>query len=160
MRRGHDEITNSQDVIDSRDIIARIEYLEDERTTLADTLDSEQEEWDELTQEEKDEADSNEALVTARDALKEWDESEEGQELKALKELQDQAEGYSDWTHGATLIRDSYFQTYAEELASDIGAVDKDAAWPTNRIDWEAAADDLKVDYSTVDFDGVDYWVR
>lgn len=32
---------------------------------------------------------------------------------------------------------------YAEELASDIGAVNRDAKWPNNHIDWEAAGEEL-----------------
>lgn len=32
------EISNSDDVIDSRDVIARIEELDDERSALAETL--------------------------------------------------------------------------------------------------------------------------
>lgn len=114
-------IDNSADVIYSRDVIERIEYLEDPY--------------------ERDE--------------------EEDAEYKALVALQDEAEGYSeDWRHGAALIRDSYFTEYAQDLAEDIGAIGKDLAWPACHIDWDAAADALKQDYTSVDFDGVTYWVR
>jgi len=85
---------------------------------------------------------------------------EEETELKALQELAEEASGSPDWTHGETLIRDSYFEDYARELADDIGAVDKNAGWPNNCIDWEKAADELKADYMCVDFDGVEYWIR
>ncbi len=37
--RGDTEITNREDVIDSREVIDRIEYLEDEQSTLSDKLD-------------------------------------------------------------------------------------------------------------------------
>lgn len=113
-------ISNSDDIIDSRDVIARIEELED--------------------QEERDE--------------------DEQEELKALKALEEEAQGYSDWKHGATLIRDSYFEKYAQELAEDIGAINKGDEWPNNCIDWEWAANELKYDYTSVNFDGVEYWVR
>ena len=49
---------------------------------------------------------------------------------------------------------------YARQLAEDIGAVNPDALWPYNYIDWEAAADDLKQDYASIEFDGVTYWMR
>lgn len=78
-----DPVGNDQDYIDSRDVIARIEYLKG------------QEELDE----------------------------DEREELTKLSELTEEAGGASDWQHGEGLIRDSYFQTYAEELADDIGAV-------------------------------------
>jgi len=114
-------IDNAADWFDSRDIIDRIEYLQDEET---------------LTDVERD-------------------------ELTALVDLADEASGYgSDWTHGETLIRDSYFQDYAQELAEEIGAVPSDAEWPTYCIDWERAARELLMDYTSVEFSGVTYWTR
>lgn len=113
------EISNSTDVIDSRDVIARIKELEG------------------------------------------TEDADEQTELKALLALQEEAEGYSpDWKYGATLIRDSYFEDYARELADDIGAIKSDAQWPATCIDWKQAADELKQDYTSVEFDGVTYWVR
>ena len=125
---------NTDDIIDSRDVIARIEELEESR--------------DDYNEEHGEGA---------------WQEIEDGEpeELEALKALADDADGYcSDWAHGATLIRDSYFTEYAEELAGDIGAIDANAGWPARHIDWEAAADELKQDYTSVDFDGETYWMR
>jgi hypothetical protein len=118
------EIHNGMDIIDSRDIIARINWLE-----------SEPDDDDLLTEEEQ-------------------------EELEALQKLQMDCEDYSEWGYGMTLIRDSYFEEYAEGLAEDIGAIDRNANWPLNHIDWEAAANDLKMDHTCVDFDGVDYWFR
>lgn len=85
---------------------------------------------------------------------------DEATEYKALKELEEQAEGYSDWQYGAQLIRESYFKDYAQQLAEDIGAVNADATWPNNCIDWDQAARELEVDYTQVDFDGVTYLIR
>lgn len=118
-----DHPTSNDDIIDSRDVIARIEELE-----LFD-------EDDELDEDDR-------------------------EYLKALKELADEAEGYGDWSHGETLIRHSHFVEYAEQLAEDIGAVSESASWPNNCIDWDQAAEELKVDYMSVDFDGVEYWMR
>ena len=165
--RGDAEITNREDVIDSREIIDRIDYLEDERTALSDKLDEAQEAFNEYNPPE-DEWDSNKAdelkttIKDAQEALTEWDESDEGQELKSLTALQDDAEGYSeDWKHGSTLVRDTYFQDYTEELASEISDYNPNkVSWPMNCIDWEKAADELKQDYTCVDFDGVEYWTR
>lgn len=36
---------------------------------------------------------------------------------------------------------------FAQNLAEDIGAIDEDAAWPNNCIDWERAARELEGDY-------------
>jgi hypothetical protein len=82
-------------------------------------------------------------------------------ELTILESVAEESAGYAeDWIHGETLIRDSYFPTYARELADDIGALPDDAAWPHTCIDWEKAARELQMDYTAVDFAGVTYWIR
>lgn len=82
-------------------------------------------------------------------------------ELESLVGLSDEAEGYTpDWTHGATLIRDSYFKTYAQELAEDCGMVKEGDKWPYSCIDWDQAAHELKMDHTAAEFDGITYWVR
>lgn len=141
--RGDSEITNSEDIIDSRSVTERIAYLEGERDSfVVNGVD--------------------ERGNSMYDPTK-WAEAnpEDAEELAALLKLQEEAEGYvEDWKYGATLIRDSYFEQYAEELAEEIGAVSQNVSWPNNHIDWKAAAEELKQDYTSVDFDGVEYWVR
>lgn len=105
---------------------------------------------------------SCEDIIDSRDvieALETLDESDE--EYAALKALATEAAGYAaDWEYGEALIRDSYFETYAQELAEDCGLINADAVWPNSCIDWERAADALKYDYTPVNFDGVTYWIR
>lgn len=81
------------------------------------------------------------------------DENEE--EIDALQEVVD--EGIDD-----TLVHEDYFQKYAEELAVDIGAIDRGQRdhWPYTCIDWEQAADELKQDYSVIDIRGGTYYYR
>jgi hypothetical protein len=105
--------TNRDDVIDSRDVIAAIDWLD-----------------------------------------------KDDEDRKALEALAEEAEGSPDWTYGETLVRDSYFEEYAEETARDTGMISGTESWPLNCIDWEEAADQLKEDYFSVDFDGVTYWIR
>jgi antirestriction protein len=115
------DISNSDDIIDSRDITARIA---------------------ELT------------------ALTEPDEYD-AEELVKLKALEEAAKEYTtEWESGEALIRDTYFTDYAQEEAYDLGTVSRNLEWPTAFIDWEAAADNLKIDYAEVDFDGETYWIR
>ena len=64
-----------------------------------------------------------------------------------------------DW-YPQTLIRESYFQDYAQELAEDIGAINPSASWPLNCIDWKQATTELQNDYSSVEFDGITFWYR
>lgn len=59
-----------------------------------------------------------------------------------------------------TLISENYFTDYAEQMAEDIGAIDREAGWPLSFIDWDAAAEALKMDYTSVTFDGDTYLIR
>ena len=127
-------ISNSDDVIDSRDVTARIEELRDEIES-AEVPDNE--------------------IGGPNDTM-----AEEREELAQLEALAEEANGCADWQYGEALIRDSYFQTYTMELADDIGAIPKDAQWPCTCIDWEKATRELKYDYTAVDFAGVTYWIR
>ena len=143
------EITNCEDVIDSRDVIARIEHLEQQAKECLERCGDESDDVHDDT------------------SIEDWHlfetslPVEEEEELKLLKALAEEGDGAtSEWSDGATLIRYSYFERYAEELADDIGAIDKNAGWPLCHIDWEAAADALKIDYTSIEFDSVDYWVR
>jgi len=79
--------------------------------------------------------------------------------LDEIRDMGGDEEWRGDW-YPVTLIRDSYFQEYAQELAEDIGAIDHDAKWPMNCIDWEHAARELRYDYSGVDINGITYWTR
>lgn len=87
-------------------------------------------------------------------------------ELDMLKRLLEECKGNGgdeewdgDW-YPVTLIRESYFTEYAQELAEDIGAVDAKATWPNNCIDWDHAACELMMDYTGIEFDGVTYYCR
>jgi hypothetical protein len=64
-----------------------------------------------------------------------------------------------DW-YPSLLIRESYFTHYAQELADDIGAIPEGMQWPLTCIDWDQAARELRMDYTSVDFSGVTYWTR
>lgn len=155
-------IDKYQDIIDSRDIIERIEELKAERQALQDSLDESIACCEHHgTPENHPEHFEAQELREARAALAAWDESDESAELKAIQALADEASGYApDWKYGEALIRESYFERYAQELADDIGAIPKGVGWPCTCIDWEQAARELAQDYTEVDFDGVTYLIR
>ena len=119
-----DPIHNTEDIIDSRDVVERIEWLEGVGLGTVDIDDVERD------------------------------------ELKALRKLAEEASSSPDWIYGAALIRDSYFEDYAQELAEDCGLAAETDQWPNPCIDWSQAARELQHDYTLVDFDGVDYWIR
>ena len=125
------------DIIDVRDIIARIEELDSVlETPIEDGVWSDE------------------------------DRKDAASELRLLTVLMEDLEGMGgdeqwrgNW-YPVTLINNMYFKTYAQELAEEIGAVDTDAKWPNNCIDWDMAARELKHDYSIVLVDGNTYWTR
>ena len=141
--------SNRDNIIDSRDIIARIEELQAER----DEIECHIEDHAPLTLERED----NKA------ELRTFDASDEGRELAMLTALAEECADYaSDWEYGEMMVSDSYFRTYAEELASDCGMLEQGVSltWPYTCIDWDQAAEELQQDYTAVDFDGVTYWIR
>lgn len=150
------DISNADDMIDSRDVIQRIAELEDERDALRDEVEQAvMAHEDHPTEHTKDYA---EAAQVALDA---WlADCDTGIALRDLLALQSEAEVYApDWMHGATLVRDSYFERFAQQLAEDLGQLPEDT-WPLSCIDWEQAARELQADYTSVEYGGVTYWVR
>jgi hypothetical protein len=58
-----------------------------------------------------------------------------------------------------TLISEDYFTEYAKELVQDIGDLPRDI--PSYlEIDWDATAENIKVDYSIVEIAGDTYYYR
>jgi chromosome segregation ATPase len=153
------------DIIDSRQVIARLDELQDEHEGLKEALGEWQEALSELADDESATEDDKEKAQAEYDdadsALSDWLEENES-EFEALKTLNEVGESYAgDWDHGATLVLDSYFEDYARQLAEDIhGGEMRNASWPFDHIDWNAAAEALKADYTEIEVDGESYWVR
>jgi uncharacterized small protein (DUF1192 family) len=156
--KGDDEINFSSDILDSRDIEERINHLEGE----IERIDEEsREQW------EKSVIASNDGNGPAYpyanfDNVDEFvkhviENSDERLELKKLTDFRDEV-GSGEWPYGLTFINADSFTEYAEQFAEDIGAINRDAAWPLNHINWEAAASDLKQDYSEVEIDGNSFY--
>lgn len=136
------DTSNSADIIDSRDVIARIKELEDEREVFQEAVDHSPED------------------AGYKQDLADWDD-DYGCELSDLKALAAEGESTTcEWADGATLVNELYFEDFAQEEAESIGAIDRNANWPLNCIDWEEAARQLKQDYTSIDYDGEEYWVR
>lgn len=130
----------SADVIDVRDIIARVLELRDERDEYNEKMGS-------------------------PDA---WDGVPDGEpeELAMLEGILSELAGYGgdeefdgDW-YPVQLIADGYFQEYAQNLAEDCGMVDTSARWPMTCIDWEQAALELQMDYGNILIRDITYWYR
>lgn len=91
---------------------------------------------------------------------------EDAAELDMLEGIMSELAGYGgdaefagDW-YPVTLVCDRYFQEYAQNHAEECGMVDTSASWPMNCIDWEQAARELQMDYSSIEIRGFTYWYR
>lgn len=138
-------ITFTEDVLDSRDIIERFEELDEEHDRLVELKDMTD---DERTLEEDNELEQLEAYF----------EMDEYTKLKAF--VEEARDDCPDFEYGEQFINDLYFVEYAQQLAEDTGAINRDAQWPNYHIDWEAAADELKMDYTSYDVGCETYWAR
>jgi hypothetical protein len=163
-------LSNSQTYIDSRDIIERIEELENSEIDEPDWARIQELEAiieNASTDEEDDNYISPDELMSYQDELEDlhidesnWQDWEDDKtELEELRNVADQGEDSADWNYGATLIREDEFENYVQDLASDTCNVNFDE-WPCTCIDWDEAADQLRADYFDIDFDGVTYLVR
>ena len=98
-------------------------------------------------------------LLTVQDEIEKGKEQLQDlrDELQPLLDLKD--EGIPDWNYGATLIPESDWEEYVEDLVKDCGYISNDVPWWIV-IDWAATADNIAADYSTVDYDGDTYYYR
>jgi hypothetical protein len=126
-------ITNEDDVIDSREIIERIEELISERGEPEDGAeDSNWDGWDELKALQK--------LAEEASSSPDWNYSE-----TLIRRSY-----FVDYI--AELIDECY------ELPKELTS----GQWPYRHItiDYKAAAEEAEQDYMSVDFDGVEYLIR
>ena len=125
------DISSGNDVLDVRDIIARVEELEGEYDTAAD---------------KEDEAERLEELNKLNALLDELCGNGGDKQWRG------------DW-YPITLIRDSYFVEAMEEDLKSLGYLPKDMPWWIE-IDMDKTAANMQQDYSSVDYDGETYWYR
>lgn len=141
-------ITNTQDIIDSRDIIKRIEELEGFFDTCQHCGEGQDIELAEKTNK-------------CSDCEQELLEDLEIEELADLQDVFNQAEGCGAFNHGESLIHESYFVEYCEELCCDIGDIPGDLPWYiASNIEWDGVANDIKADYMEINLGGASYFMR
>ena len=136
--------TPGEDVIDSRDVISRIDDLREELESahsiqVGEDGDDANEDFDEWL--ERASANANHAYHN------------EASELVGLENLASEAEDCGDWKFGATLVHEDYFTEYTEQMIKDCYSMPKEfesGNWPFRHmtIDYDAAADELKSDYT------------
>ncbi len=128
-------IERGQDIIDSRDVDERILEIEQEIESDADeplSLD----------------AGEREILL-----------DELNEELTRLTDFRDENKDGGEWDYGQTFIHADAFLDYVQEMVVDIGDLPSDIPYYI-AIDWEQTAENVRMDYSYVDFDGEEYLTR
>ena len=130
------KIDQYADILDVRDIIARFEEVESQLEGLSSIEEA-------ITQGLQDEWEEMGVLGTLLEDLAGGGGDEQWR---------------GDW-YPVTLIRESYFVDYVQELLEDCGTIPKDLPHYVH-IDWESTARDIRTDYSGAEFHGVTYWYR
>jgi hypothetical protein len=157
-------IDSFDDIILMSDITARIDELREERDGPQSAIDEANDALDVADGDSDiDTVPLYSAQASALAALDSWDDAEELAKLESLADELQGMGGDHQWEgnwYPACLIRDSHFKDYAMALADDCGMIPDNASWPMTCIDWDQAARELQMDYSSVEIDGVTYWTR
>lgn len=140
--------SSNDDIIDIRDIIARVEELREPREALRE----------EFEDEPANEGVDFDGWVCNQVGFTREDQTE----LTLLEELLAELAGTGgderwegDW-YPVTLIRDSHFNDAMDELIADCYTLPELPSFMTVTLDYVA----LQMDYTSVEFEGVTYWVR
>ena len=154
-----EEITNSADILDSRDIQERYDAL---TQTIEDAfVDAGRDSFDFLAAWDKDEKKTGAIVeyLIKRDLL---DESEFDEWTLIRHTFIDNMSEFYEWDDGMTFLRDSYMnEDWAEKEMEDLGYLSRDIpSIIQSNINFAGILEDLQQDYSELDFDGVTYWYR
>lgn len=132
----------------AKDLIERYDELQSELDDLQEAIEETREELTTAIEDGTDHEEEQDRVIVAEEKLADWENREE---FDSLKEIIDEI------NRDTTLIREDLFPKYAQELAQQTG-VDLDS-WPATCIDWDQAADELKSDYTCIEFAGESYLV-
>lgn len=84
--------------------------------------------------------------------------ADEKAELNEIEEIESTVGSLSD---GETMIPEDRFVDHCKAMLTDIGVFPLDLPkYIENNIDWDGVADDIKVDYTEVSYQGEIYFVR
>ena len=157
----------TDDIIDSRDLLKLLNEKESDAEALFDQWLDEIVEAERESRLERDQPFTTEDEEKFREEQIDFDnwvkdsEDSDAEEFRALKAFCKEIDSMSGESlrDGITIIAEHYFEAYAEELAEDVCDMKNARNWPFNHINWEDAADELKNDYSSVEWDGNEFWI-
>lgn len=88
--------------------------------------------------------------------------ADEYNSIREITELREDVDGYAgdDFEDGIQLILEEDFKEYCKDLIEECYDLNSLPDFLKYNIDWERVADDLRVDYSEVEFRGDNYLYR
>lgn len=139
-------------ILDTRNLIEERDELKEQ------ILDSFKETFEHYA----DDTNEYEEILFDEEEIQEWLKDWEG-EIQAIDEINDLENDVcnGEFDYGTTLIEEIDFTDYCEDLVSDIGDLPRDLPfYISSNINWDGVAEDLKVDYTEVEFRGTTYLFR
>lgn len=136
--------------MDSRDLIEKREELKQQ------VLDSFLETFPHYEEQTPD----FESILFEEEEIQSWKEDwlDEIEEITDIDTLEDEVSS-SEWDFGIYFIEEDDFEEYVKELLEDCGYISRDfPSWIT--IDWTSTAENVKQDYTEVEFQGQTYYYR
>jgi hypothetical protein len=154
--------------IDSRSIIERHEELQDEFNALVESFEEAKLELENIKGSESSLAEFQDAeneVGEAQEALDQFNQSYDKDELDTLTQVIAEGEDSPDWNHGETLIHETHFSDYIKDIIDDCYEMPKEfesGKWPWNHMemDWDGAAEEALSDYFEINVDGSTYYIR
>ncbi len=148
-------IDTSDNIIDTRDVCSEADEYEDSIACKQEEIDMKESEIADLDDDDDELDDDRQTLDGELENLQ--------SELEGLKEESEDIIEFRDdcqlYGGEVTLINEDYWVDYVQEYAREVCATD-DSDWPFNCIDCDRAADELRIDYSTITFRGQDFYIR
>lgn len=105
------------------------------------------------------ETDDFENILFEEEEIQSWKEDwlDEIVEITDIEKLEDEVG--SEFEYGVTLIEEDEFEDYCRDLIEECGYIAKDfPSWI--EVDWSKTADNMRVDYSEVEYQGETYLFR
>ena len=139
--------------LDTRDLLERREELKQQ---VLDSFLENFPHYEEMTNDFED-------ILFEEEEIQSWKEDwlDEIEEITDIEKLEDEVNDYAgdNFEDGVYLIVEDDFEDFVEQDLEDCGYIPKD--FPTwIEIDWEATANNVKVDYTEVTYQGSSYLGR
>ena len=143
-------VSSNDTYIDPRDVEIEAEQYD------SDIYDKEEEINEAKAELEDEDATDEQVALELKISALEDELTEIKEEGESIMELRDDCDSYA---RGSSLINESYFTEYCEEFAYDCGEISRDGSMAVY-VDWDRYAEDCKMDYTTITFEGTDFYVQ